>query len=404
VDDPHFDLGYHLRWIRAPRDGSLRALLDLAASLAMQGFDTSRPLWEFVVAEDLAGGRAALIQKLHHAVTDGIGGLLLMQRVYAAREDGDAAGDADAADRSEAAPARRAPSPFALAGELALRRLAEQPAVALGRARGALRAAVHPLRAAREVAADLASLAHTFAPSRSPESPIMRARSTRYRFERLDLPLARLRAAAHAADCRLNDAFLAGLGAGWRRYHELHGAAVETLRATVPISLRDASGASVAGNQLMLARVQVPVAEPDARRRMRLVRERVAAERAQPASRYIDAAAGWIGLLPPPLLDLLVGSLIENVDFIASCVPGPRDRLFVAGAPVEAIYPFGPSSGTAANATLFSYRAGAALTLNADPASVPDPDTLAECMREGFDEVLALAPARGGEAAAAAAD
>src|SRR5207237_6950046 len=77
VADPDFDLHYHLRWVRSPDPGSLRTLLDLAQPLAMQGFDRARPLWEFTVVEGLADGKAALIQKVHHSITDGVGAIKL---------------------------------------------------------------------------------------------------------------------------------------------------------------------------------------------------------------------------------------------------------------------------------------------------------------------------------------
>src|SRR5581483_10689063 len=77
VPDPNFDLRYHVRFVRATDDGSLRSLLDLATPIAMQGFDRARPLWEFTIVEGLADGRAALIQKVHHSVTDGVGGMKL---------------------------------------------------------------------------------------------------------------------------------------------------------------------------------------------------------------------------------------------------------------------------------------------------------------------------------------
>src|SRR5205085_3714240 len=71
--DPHYDLSYHLRWTKATGDGSLRAVLDTAQPIAMQGFDRARPLWEFVVVDGLADDRAAIIMKIHHAITDGVG-------------------------------------------------------------------------------------------------------------------------------------------------------------------------------------------------------------------------------------------------------------------------------------------------------------------------------------------
>ncbi len=75
VFDPNFDLNYHLRFLKAPGNGTLREVLDLAAPIGMQGFDRARPLWEFYVVDGLEGGRAAFIQKIHHSVTDGVGGV-----------------------------------------------------------------------------------------------------------------------------------------------------------------------------------------------------------------------------------------------------------------------------------------------------------------------------------------
>src|SRR5262245_35405996 len=88
--DPNFDLRYHLRWINAPTDqpaseeagrGELRSVFDIAEPIAMQGFDRARPLWEFTVVEGLADGRAAVIAKIHHAITDGVGGVKLQMEL-----------------------------------------------------------------------------------------------------------------------------------------------------------------------------------------------------------------------------------------------------------------------------------------------------------------------------------
>ena len=71
--DPHFDLSFHCRFLKAVRDGSHRAVLDMAQVIAMQGFDRARPLWEFYVVDQLADGGAAMIMKLHHSISDGVG-------------------------------------------------------------------------------------------------------------------------------------------------------------------------------------------------------------------------------------------------------------------------------------------------------------------------------------------
>src|SRR5918999_1371434 len=79
ADDPDFDLGYHLRRLSVPPPGELRQLLDLAAQLAAMPLDRARPLWEVTVVEGLAGGRAAVLQRLHHTLTDGVGGMKLLR-------------------------------------------------------------------------------------------------------------------------------------------------------------------------------------------------------------------------------------------------------------------------------------------------------------------------------------
>ncbi|MET0883149.1 MAG: wax ester/triacylglycerol synthase domain-containing protein, partial [Acidimicrobiales bacterium] len=76
--DPNFDLDYHLRFVKAANDGSMRELFDIAEPIGMQAFDRARPLWEFTVVEGLEDGQAGLIMKVHHAVTDGVGGVKLL--------------------------------------------------------------------------------------------------------------------------------------------------------------------------------------------------------------------------------------------------------------------------------------------------------------------------------------
>src|SRR5712692_7442178 len=71
------DLDYHVRTVAVPAPGGLRQLLDLAATVAAAPLDRSRPLWEFTVVEGIEGGRAALLQKVHHTITDGVGGVKL---------------------------------------------------------------------------------------------------------------------------------------------------------------------------------------------------------------------------------------------------------------------------------------------------------------------------------------
>jgi WS/DGAT/MGAT family acyltransferase len=372
-DDPSFDLDYHLRWLRAPGDRSLRAVLDLAGSLAMQAFDRDRPLWEFFVVEDLADGRTALIQKLHHAVMDGVAGVGLMGHVYETP-----------ASRAPPEAERDAPAGAAAwwAGVVA-----ERAAATARGLRGAARGVAAFARAPRRSVEELGAVAATLNPASRASSPLLRERSPRYRFEAFEVPIEALGAAARAAGARLNDAYLAALAAGWQRYHEQHGVHAASLRAGVPISRRaGGAGAPLGGNRFDLARIELPLDEPDVGARMRAVRARMARERGRSGA-WFEATAAAISRVPPLALRPLLGRVSRATDFVASCVRGPSQRLAVAGAPVEALYAFGPTAGTATNVTLFSMGDRAYVTLNVDPAAVPDPGRLAECMREGFEEV-----------------
>jgi len=100
-----------------------------------------------------------------------------------------------------------------------------------------------------------------------------------------------------------------------------------------------------------------------------------------------DAIAGTLNLLPPSV----VGGMLKHVDFVASDVPGFTFPVFLAGAPLRRYAAFGPTIGTAVNLTLLSYRGTCCIGVTIDAAAVPDADLFAECLREGFEEVLDLA-------------
>jgi diacylglycerol O-acyltransferase len=102
---------------------------------------------------------------------------------------------------------------------------------------------------------------------------------------------------------------------------------------------------------------------------------------------YSNAIAGALNFLPITV----TGGMLKHVDFLASNVPGFEANVYVAGARLEAFYPFGPTLGSAANVTLMSYRGTCNIGINTDSGAVPDPKVFAHCLREGFDEVLALA-------------
>ncbi len=111
--------------------------------------------------------------------------------------------------------------------------------------------------------------------------------------------------------------------------------------------------------------------------------------RREPALGHANLIAGALNILP----GAVTGSMLKHIDLLASNVPGFSDEVFVAGARLDAFYPFGPTLGSSANVTLMSYAGTCHIGVNTDAGAVPDPSLLTVCLREGFDEVLALGDA-----------
>ena len=388
--DPHFDLAYHLRWLHAGGTGTVRTVLDLAEPIAMQGFDRARPLWEFYVVDGLEDGRAALIQKIHHSITDGVGGVKLAMTLF----------DLERAPAATDEPMPVAPEPHVYsarerlvdaAGHVMRRQLGIARR-SFGTVRGAASATTeNPQRAVRDVVETLASVGRMLAPATRPLSPILRGRSLSVHFDTITVPLDSLKRAAKAAGGKLNDAFVAAVVDGLARYHERHGAPVDALRMTMPINIRTDATAGLAGNQFVPARFPVPLVHGDPLDRMRAVRDIVAAQRAERALALTEPLAGVLNRLPTTVTTQLFGSMLKGVDFVTSNVPGAPLPVYFAGAQLVAQYPFGPLSGAAANITLLSWLDDVCIGVNVDPAAAPDVETFCASLAEGFAAIERLA-------------
>lgn len=385
--DPNFDLRYHVRFVRAGGDGSLRSVLDIAEPMAMAGFDRARPLWEFVVVEGLADDKAAIIQKLHHAITDGVGGMQIAMLLLDLERNptADEGPMPDAPEVHVMSPAERTVDAL---GHIARRNMgiARRAGSTIGGA--AATAAADPGALAKGIGDTLASMGRMLAPASEPLSPLMSGRSLSVHFETLTMSLSDMKRAAKAAGGRLNDAFVAGVAGGLQRYHDHHGVEVDALRMNMPINVRDETTQNLAGNQFAPARFPVPVNIEDPKDRMVAVHELVAGQRREPALNLLEPMSGLLNRLPTTLTTAVFGSMLRGVDFTTSNVPGAPIPVFVAGAQLEAMFPFGPLAGAAANITLLSSQDDVHLGINTDMAAVPDPEFFRECLQESFDEVL----------------
>ena len=383
--DTDFDLSLHLRRLDAPSPHTPATVLDFARHEAMTGFDLSRPLWQFTLIEHLSGGGAAFVMKVHHSLTDGIGGMQLALLLFETTEQSQAIDEP---------PPQAANEPVPGTAELVRESLAYDWHRVFETLRhglsGAMPAALHvardPLHATADALATARSVAHFVAPISETLSPTMTDRSLDRRLAMLAVDLHDLKEAAKSAGGSLNDAFVASVTGGLRRYHEHHGAVVDELRITLPISIRkedDPPG----GNRITLERFAVPVGLADPAERIRRTGERCRAARDDRALPHSDAIAGTLNLLPSNV----VGSMLKHVDFLASNVPGVNVPIYLAGAPVSGYFVFGPTTGSAVNVTLLTYCGTCCVGVNVDAAAVPDHDALTDCFRQGFEEVLALA-------------
>lgn len=382
-DDPEFDLGYHLRRVAAPAPSTFDTVLEMARRAQMSDFDRARPLWEATLVDGLQNGEAALLVKLHHALTDGVGGVEIAMILFDL-------------ERQAPGPGVMPPDPVIVARPAlnALRQVVRYDAgVVIDLARTAvstgpqtllngLRRPVSSTRAAVDLAA---SVYRAVRPINQTGSPLMRKRGLGRRLGVHQVALAELRGAARAAGGTLNDAFLAGITGGLRMYHAQHDVEVGDLHVNMPVNIRT-DGDPVGGNRITLTRFDLPIDETDAAARIRGVHERASGIRGEASLPYTQQIAGALNLAPR----WYIASILRHVDFLASDVPGIPVPVYLGGAALTMQYAFGPTIGAAVNVTLMTYVDTCAIGINVDTSAIPDFELFRTCLVAGFDEVLDL--------------
>lgn len=382
--DPDFDLSWHLRRLALPDPADIRTVLDVARRSGMESFDRDRPLWQFTLLSGLDDGRAALVLKVHHSLTDGLGGIQIADQIVDFARGGTDRGPLPDAPVPTETSALADTVEWEVATGFELARKAVGAALPSVR-----RALVNPIRAVQSAATTTAAVVRFARPIPDTLSPVMTERSLRRRFAVIDVPVEPLHQASKRADGSLNDAFIASILLGLRKYHTLHGADVEYLRATVPVSLRTEAD-PLGGNRITLVRLALPANVADPAELMHRIHEIVGASRHDPAVPLSGAIAGALNLLPSSYL----ASVFKHVDFLASDVPGSPIPMYVAGAEIERYYAFGPTLGTALNVTLMSHTNTCCVGINADTASVPDLQVMTDCIVDGFHAVLGVGAAQ----------
>ena len=402
IEDPDFDVEFHVRELALPAPGDDKQLADQAARLHARPLDRSRPLWELYLISGLSGGRTAVYTKVHHAAIDGVSGNDILAAVLDLSPEG--------RDLGEVPPWRcdDVPGPVELL------------------ARSAVNLAGHPLRAARlgtELAWSLPALALSAArpglplldhllprrgastvlsqtPLRAPRTPFNRPVSPHRRWAFRTVPLADVKAVKRAAGCTVNDVVMAVTAGALRSWLLDHDALPDgPLVAAVPVSVRTQAQQGTGGNRVstMVAPLGTHLSDP--RARLAHAHEAMRAAKDQHGALPADLLSDVTQFAMPALAGqaarlaarLRLVEWLSPFNLIVSNVPGPNLPLYYAGARLLAYYPMSAiADGQGLNVTVMSYDDGMHFGLIADRQLVPDLDRMAGYLA---DELVALTKA-----------
>jgi diacylglycerol O-acyltransferase / wax synthase len=382
VDDPGFDLSRHL--IEA-RSGQLSEIVDACMS---QKLRRDRPLWQMWVAPRLRDGRVGLVAKLHHCMVDGIAAVELGSLLL----DPEPEPPPPQPDEWEPTPG---PSALGLVATGALDLARDQLKLASIPAR----VAASPRRARGLVARGgraFAALADSARPARISAAlnpPI----SPRRHLGRIERPVDDLLEIKRSLGVTLNDVVLAAVTSGVRRWIADRGERPMTVKAMVPVNVRDDGDDELLGNRISFMFVDLPCEEPDPIRRLRHLH----AETDERKRRGIPDGAGDVldlfSLSPPPV-QRLVSRLLASpraFNLVVSNIPGPPEAAYICGCRLREAYPVVPIADQHALSVGFTTIADrACFGLYADPAALPDVDELAACIDAAIEELRDVAVLR----------
>ncbi|MCW2562903.1 MAG: acyltransferase [Mycobacterium sp.] len=403
VDDPDFDLEYHVRHIALPQPGDWRQLCIQIARIHGRQLDLRRPPWEMTVIEGLnaipgvAKGSFAISLKLHHCVVDGMESVELMAAMH------DLAPDAP-----RPAPPDRAfePGPLPSTSDLVARTATNIALYPLRVSKVLLPSAFNALRHLHTLPGALVSgVASTLAPgSGSLFAPATRfnGSATPHRvFEARFHDLADFkRIKGCVPKATINDVTLAYVGGALRNYLDGHSELPdENLVAACPASIRSTDERGAGGNRLFGRLHPLGTSIADPLERLAAIVEETSAFRENADSAGNSRLMDLVGVVPTTLLGLTVKAATAmpfSAPTIASTtvsnVPGPTEPIYFAGARLQRVTGLGPLIG---GMNLFhvvvSYNGTISIGATADRSALPDPAHYAECMQTAFDELLSAA-------------
>jgi diacylglycerol O-acyltransferase len=387
VDDPHFDLGYHVRRSALPRPGSHEQLLELVARIVSRPLDRHRPLWEVYFVEGLAGGRVAVLSKSHQALVDGVDTVDLGQVLLDVGQEPRTLGG----DEWQRSPS---PSPAALVAD-AVGDSWRHPGIVLDTVRSNTSAV---LRGAERAASRASRVANALSNRRPPRiSPIEGPLSQQRRFVVVRTDLESYRAVRKAHGGSINDAILATVTGALRAWLMTRGESMSGLRevkAVVPMSvIDDELEATSLGTQIAAHMVRLPVGEASPVVRLHQLSYAFQAHKETGRAVAANRLAGIAGFAPATFH--AIGSRVaadamrRGFQVSITNVPGPQSPLYAAGARMLETYPVHPLlPGHGLSIGVTSYDSGVYYGITADRDMLPDVDVLGQCVTEALDELL----------------
>ena len=391
VDDDHFNILYHVRHTAVPSPGGEDQLRNLAGRLFAQKLDDKKPLWEAWLVEGLEGGRWAIISKVHHCMIDGVSGTDMLQLMLDFK-------------RESALPEPRewtpAPQPSTLdlvvdgvrdAVVTPVQHLSALPALARN-----LRSFNEIVDFGKTVLGSLPGTARRLVTraATSLNGPIGPHR--RWVWARANL--AEIKQVRKAAGGTVNDVILTAITRGFRDLLEKRGELTEgmVVRTMVPVSMRKADQHNELNNRVSAVLVNLPVGEADPVKRLASIRAQMDDLKSSRQAAGADVITNLSNFAAPTLMALGSRTAMrfpqQILQTVTTNVPGPRIPLYMLGRPLVEMFPYVPVASTIRiTVGIFSYLDRFTFGINADFDGVPDVQLLADGIRAGFDEMVALA-------------
>jgi diacylglycerol O-acyltransferase / wax synthase len=390
VDDPNFNLDYHVRHTALPRPGSEDQLRALAGRIFSQRLDRSKPLWEVWIVHGLEGGRFALISKTHHALVDGVSGVDIATVLF------DLTPVQDELEDDDDWRPEPEPSDVDLVAE-GVKGLVRTPFSLAGRAVGALQHPIETLERVREAAEGLGEVVWAGL-NPAPDVPLNVEIGPHRRIRWVQGRLSDFKEIKNSLGGTVNDAVLAVVAGALRRWLQDRGVRTDgvELRALVPVSIRGEDERGALGNRIAAMRGPLPVYVDEPVERLRVVREGMGQLKESKQALGAEVIAGLNEFAPPTLLAqasrLNFSTRLFNL--IVTNVPGPQFPLYLLGREMQEIVPiaFLPENHALAVA-IMSYNGKVDFGLLADYDAVPDIDAFATHVEESLAELLEAARA-----------